>query len=56
MARRKTLSTGVLVRDPASFNAHVNVVTLDPVVSQTVSVEILDWGINQLWSNPTPVQ
>ena len=55
MAQSKILSTGVLVRDPASFNAHIDVVNLDPVVSQTVTVEILDWGVNQLWSNPTPV-
>jgi hypothetical protein len=55
MAQNKILSTGVLVRDPASFNAHVDVVNVDPALSQTVAVEILDWGVDQVWSKPTPV-
>lgn len=55
MAQSKILSTGVMVRDPASFNAHVDIVNVDPALSQTVSVEILDWGVDQVWNNPTPV-
>jgi hypothetical protein len=55
MAGSRTLYTGVLVRDPASFNAHVDVVNIDPALSQTVAVEVLDWGVDQLWSNPTAV-
>jgi hypothetical protein len=55
MAHNRILSTGVLVRDPASFNAHVEVVNLDPNDTHTVIVEIFDWGVDQLWNNPQPV-
>jgi hypothetical protein len=51
----KKLSTGVLVRDPTSVNAHVDVVNLDPDDSRTVTVEIFDWGVDQLWNDPKPV-
>jgi hypothetical protein len=51
----KVRSTGVLVKDPASFNAHVDIMNIDPALSQTVTVAIFDWGVDQQWSNPTPV-
>jgi hypothetical protein len=51
----KKLSTGVLVREPASVNAHVDVVNLHPDDSRTVTVEIFDWGVDQLWNDPKPV-
>ncbi len=51
----KVLSTGVLIRDPASFNANVTVVNTGATTGQTVQVEIFDWGVEQLWSKPTPV-
>jgi hypothetical protein len=49
------LSTGVLVRDPSSVNAHVDIVNIDSVLSQTATVQVLDWGVDQRWSDPTPV-
>jgi hypothetical protein len=55
MPHSKVLSTGVLVRDVASFNAHIDVVNVDPTLSTTVAVEILDWGPDQLWDKPAPV-
>ena len=55
MAHNRILSTGVLVRDPASFNAHVEVVNLNPIDMHTVKVEIFDWGVDQLWNDPKPV-
>jgi hypothetical protein len=51
----KVLSTGVLIRDPASFNANVTVVNTGATTGQTAKVEIFDWGVEQLWSKPTPV-
>ena len=51
----KVLSTGVMIRDPASFNANVTVVNTGTAAGQTVQVEIFDWGVEQLWSKPTPV-
>jgi len=44
-----------LIRDPASFNANVTVVNTGTAAGQTVQVEIFDWGVEQLWSKPTPV-
>jgi hypothetical protein len=55
MAHNRTLSTGVLVRDPTSFNAHVEVVNLHPNDTHTVTVEIFDWGVDQVWNDPKPV-
>jgi len=49
------LSTGVLIRDPASFNANVTVVNTGATTGQTAQVQIFDWGVEQLWSKPTPV-
>ena len=40
----KVLSTGVLIRDPASFNANVTVVNTGATTGQTAKVEIFDWG------------
>jgi hypothetical protein len=40
----KVLSTGVLIRDPASFNANVTVVNAGATTGQTAQVEIFDWG------------
>lgn len=51
----KVLSTGVLIRDPSSFNANVTVVNPGATIGQTAQVEIFDWGVEQLWSKPTPV-
>jgi hypothetical protein len=51
----KVLSTGVLIRDPASFNANVTVVNTGATAGQEAKVEIFDWGVEQVWSNPTPV-
>jgi len=51
----KVLSTGVLIRDPASFNANVTVVNSGTTAGQTALVEIFDWGVEQVWSKPTPV-
>jgi hypothetical protein len=55
MADRRILSTGVLVRHPSSINAHVDVVNLDSIDTYTVIVEIFDWGVDQVWNDPTPV-
>ncbi len=52
---QKVLSTGVLIRDPASFNANVTVVNTGAATGQTAKVEIFDWGVEMVWSNPTPV-
>lgn len=52
---QKTLSTGVLLRSKASINAHVDVVNLSQSDKRKVKVEIFDWGVDQLWSNPKPV-
>src|SRR5262245_15985267 len=49
------LTTGVLLRDLAATNAHVEVVNLDSTNSNTVTVEILDWGPEMVWNNPQPV-
>jgi hypothetical protein len=51
----KVLSTGVLIRDPATVNAVVTVVNTGATAVQTAQVDIFDWGIQQGWSNPTPV-
>jgi hypothetical protein len=51
----KVLSTGVLIRDPATFNAVVTVVNTGAIAVQTAQVDIFDWGIQQGWCKPTPV-
>ena len=51
----KVLSTGVLIRDPSSFNANVTVVNTGAAAGQTAQVQIFDWGVEQAWSTPTPV-
>ena len=51
----KVLSTGVLIRDPSSFNANVTVVNTGAAAGQTALVEVFDWGVEQVWSKPTPV-
>jgi hypothetical protein len=51
----RVLSTGVLIRDPASFNANVTVVNTGATTGQTAKVEIFDWGVEQVWSKPTPM-
>jgi hypothetical protein len=51
----KVLSTGVLIRDPASFNANVTVVNTGATVGQTAQVQVFDWGVEQVWNKPTPV-
>jgi hypothetical protein len=55
MADNRILSTGVLHRDPASSEAHVQVVNLNPIDTHTVKVEIFDWGVEQVWNDPKPV-
>jgi hypothetical protein len=50
-----TLSTGVMLRDAGAFNANIIVLNLDPKTPRTVTVQIFDWGVEQLWSTPTPV-
>jgi hypothetical protein len=49
-----TLSTGAILRDNA-FNANIVVLNLNPKVARTVTVQIFDWGVEQLWSAPAPV-
>ena len=49
------LSTGVMLRDADAFNANITVLNLDPLVQRTVTVEIFDWGVEQLWSTPAQV-
>ena len=51
----KVLSTGVIIRDPASFNANVTIVNTGNTAGQTATVEIFDWGVEDAWSTPTPV-
>jgi hypothetical protein len=55
MGDNRILSTGVLVRDPALTNVHVDVVNLAPNDTHTVTVEVFDWGVDQLWDDPRPV-
>jgi hypothetical protein len=50
------LSTGALARHPLSVNAHVDVVNLNADQSRIVTVEVFDWGVDQVWDKPTPVQ
>jgi len=50
-----TLSTGAQLRDDGAFNANIVVLNLDPKIQRTVTVEIYDWGVEQLWSAPKPV-
>jgi len=45
-------SIGVIQRDPAAFNAGAVIVNTDNVHSYSVHVEMLDWGVQQVWSNP----
>lgn len=54
MAQTK-LSTGILVRAPEAFNAHVDVGNLNQSGNRRVKVEIFDWGVDQLWDEPKPV-
>ena len=53
MAQTK-LSTGILVRDSESSNAHIDVGNLSSVAKK-VKVEVFDWGVDQLWDKPKPV-
>jgi hypothetical protein len=55
MAQKK-LSTGILVRDPASFNAHIDIANLNQSDKRKVMVEVYDWGIDQLWDKPVLVE
>jgi P pilus assembly chaperone PapD len=55
MAQNKILSTGVLAPDSQLEAAQVDVVNIDPTLSQTVTVEVFDWGVDLVSSNPTPV-
>jgi hypothetical protein len=55
MADNRILSTGVLVRDPALSTVHVDVVNLAANDRHTVTVEVFDWGVDQLWNDPQPV-
>lgn len=50
-----TLSTGVMMRDAATYNANVTVVNPTAMTGLTASVEIFDWGVEQTWNNPVPV-
>jgi hypothetical protein len=42
MVKPLTFTTGVMTRDPATFNAHIEVVNLSSS-SQDVLVEVFDW-------------
>lgn len=55
MPHTKTLSTGVIQENPAAFNAGAIIVNTDDVESYSVHVEMLDWGVQQVWSNPVPM-
>jgi hypothetical protein len=55
MAQNKILSTGVLAPDSQLEAAQVDVVNIDPTLSQTVTVEVFDWGVDPVSSNPAPV-
>jgi len=50
-----TLSTGVMIRDPATYNANVTVVNPTAMTGLTAGVEIFDLGVEQTWNNPVPV-
>jgi hypothetical protein len=43
-----------MLRDGGAFNANIVVLNLDPKVARTVTVQIFDWGVEQLWSAPAP--
>jgi len=49
-----TLSTGILLRDPASFNAHVDVGNFS-ASRQIIEVEMWDWGVDQEWDAPKQI-
>ena len=53
---KTVLSTGIIVRGSADYNAGAAVVNLHPKNDVTVTVEMFDWGVEDLWSNPTPIQ
>lgn len=59
MLQNKTLSTGILVPDSFNEVVRVNIANLELGNSQTVTVEVLDWGIDTFgWlatSDPIPV-
>jgi hypothetical protein len=49
------LTTGVISRDPSSFNAHIHICNLDKSAKIKASVEVFDWGVDQMWDAPAPV-
>jgi hypothetical protein len=53
---KTVLSTGIISRASEDFNAQAIVVNLNPKNDVTVTVEMFDWGVEFLWSNPTPIQ
>ncbi len=55
MAQTK-LTTGILARDPASCNAHIDIANLNQSGKRTVTVESYDWGVDCLWDQPVLIQ
>jgi hypothetical protein len=55
MAQSKTLSTGILAPDSQLDGVRIDVVNLNPTLSQTVTVEVFGWGVDPVSSNPSPV-
>jgi hypothetical protein len=53
MARTK-LSTGILARDRSSVNAHIDIANFS-ASERTIEVVLSDWGVDQLWEEPTPI-
>lgn len=49
-----TLTTGIMLRDPASFNAHIDVGNFSPA-RQMVEVVMWDWGVDQAWDTPKEI-
>jgi hypothetical protein len=55
MALSKILSTGVLAPDSQIEGAEVDVVNINPTLSEIVTVETFDWGTDPISNKPTPV-
>jgi hypothetical protein len=51
---RTTLSTGILARDRSSVNAHIDIANFS-ASERTMEVVLFDWGVDQLWEEPTPI-
>ena len=50
MAQSKTLSTGILAPDSQLDGVRIDVVNLNPTLSQTVTVAVFGWGVDPVMS------